>query len=349
MLTKDNFTEEHIRNLQNASHRDPSLLERSVYAFGLLEAITRVGMPFIFKGGTCLMLLLDHPMRLSTDIDIIVAPGTDLDAFIDEAGKIFPFLSVEEQVRKGKNNIEKRHFKFVYESPIGKRSIYILLDVLFEDAKYKRLITKPIKNELLLTEGEDLTVTIPSVESILGDKLTALAPHTTGIPLNANKDMEIIKQLYDVITLIGVAEDFAEVRETYYSLVQDEIAYRGLDIGPEDALRDTYNAAVSIASRGKVSKEDYAAYLQGIRDIRSHIYAENFSAEEASKRVPIVMYLVACLLKNVPFEKDIDPSDYLGIGFTSDELKALNSLRKVAPIGYAYAVKSDKLLNEITG
>ena len=55
------------------------------------------------------------------------------------------------------------------------------------------------------------------------------------------------------------------------------------------------------------------------------------------------------MLFRSPFEKDIDPSDYLGIGFTSDELKALNSLRKVAPIGYAYAVKSDKLLNEITG
>lgn len=349
MLKKENFTEEHIRDLQSASHRDPLLLERSVYAFGLLEAITRVGMPFIFKGGTCLMLMLERPMRLSTDIDIIVAPGTDLNTFIEEAGKIFPFVSVEEQVRKGKNNIEKRHFKVVYESPVMERSIYILLDVLFEDAKYKRLIAKPIKNELILTDGEDLTVQIPSVESILGDKLTAFAPHTTGILLNSNKDMEIIKQLYDVMTLIEVAEDFTEVRETYYSLVQDEIAYRGLDIGPGDALRDTYNAAVSIASRGKVSKEDYAAYLQGIRDIRSHIYAENFSAEEASKRVPIVMYLVACLLKNVPFEKDIDPSDYLGIGFTSDELKALNSLRKVAPIGYAYAVKSDKLLNEITG
>ena len=50
--------------------------------------------------------------------------------------------------------------------------------------------------------------------------------------------MEIIKQLYDVMTLIEVAEDFTEVRETYYSLVQDEIAYRGLDIGPGDALRD---------------------------------------------------------------------------------------------------------------
>lgn len=346
MLKKENFTEEHIRDLQSASHRDPLLLERSVYAFGLLEAITRVGMPFIFKGGTCLMLLLERPMRLSTDIDIIVAPGTDLNTFIEEAGKIFPFVSVEEQVRKGKNNIEKRHFKFVYESPVMERSIYILLDVLFEDAKYKRLIAKPIKNELILTDGEDLTVQIPSVESILGDKLTAFAPHTTGILLNSNKDMEIIKQLYDVMTLIEVAEDFTEVRETYYSLVQDEIAYRGLDIGPGDALRDTYNAAVSIASRGKVSKEDYVSYLQGLRDVRSHIYVENFSAEEASKRVPVVMYLVACLLKNVPFEKDIDSASYLGAGFISDELKALKSLRKVAPAGYACAVKADRLLNE---
>lgn len=346
MLKKENFTEEHIRDLQSASHRDPLLLERSVYAFGLLEAITRVGMPFIFKGGTCLMLLLERPMRLSTDIDIIVAPGTDLNTFIEEAGKIFPFVSVEEQVRKGKNNIEKRHFKFVYESPVMERSIYILLDVLFEDAKYKRLIAKPIKNELILTDGEDLTVQIPSVESILGDKLTAFAPHTTGILLNSNKDMEIIKQLYDVMTLIEVAEDFTEVRETYYSLVQDEIAYRGLDIGPGDALRDTYNAAVSIASRGKVSKEDYVSYLQGLRDVRSHIYVENFSAEEASKRVPVVMYLVACLLKNVPFEKGIDSAAYLGAGFISDELKALKSLRKVAPAGYACAVKADRLLNE---
>ena len=346
MLKKENFTEEHIRDLQSASHRDPLLLERSVYAFGLLEAITRVGMPFIFKGGTCLMLLLERPMRLSTDIDIIVAPGTDLNTFIEEAGKIFPFVSVEEQVRKGKNNIEKRHFKFVYESPVMERSIYILLDVLFEDAKYKRLIAKPIKNELILTDGEDLTVQIPSVESILGDKLTAFAPHTTGILLNSNKDMEIIKQLYDVMTLIEVAEDFTEVRETYYSLVQDEIAYRGLDIGPGDALRDTYNAAVSIASRGKVSKEDYVSYLQGLRDVRSHIYVENFSAEEASKRVPVVMYLVACLLKIVPFEQDIDSAAYLGAGFISDELKALKSLRKVAPAGYACAVKADRLLNE---
>ena len=81
MLSKENFTEQHIRELQKMNRRDPILLERTVYAFGLLEALARVKMPFIFKGGTCLMLLLEHPMRLSTDIDIVVEPGTDVDEY----------------------------------------------------------------------------------------------------------------------------------------------------------------------------------------------------------------------------------------------------------------------------
>ena len=49
MLLRENFSEAHIKNLQNISRRDPALLERTVYAFGLLEAITQVNTPFIFK------------------------------------------------------------------------------------------------------------------------------------------------------------------------------------------------------------------------------------------------------------------------------------------------------------
>lgn len=49
MLLQKNFGEEHIRELQGISHRDPVLLERAVYAFGLLEALAKVGMPFIFQ------------------------------------------------------------------------------------------------------------------------------------------------------------------------------------------------------------------------------------------------------------------------------------------------------------
>ena len=85
MITKENYSEEHIRQIQNDSHRDPLLIERTLFAFGLLEALAKVGLPFTFKGGTSLMLLLPHPMRLSTDIDIRGDPGTDIDAYIEKA------------------------------------------------------------------------------------------------------------------------------------------------------------------------------------------------------------------------------------------------------------------------
>ncbi len=39
MLTQDNFTKENIERLQKISGNDPLLLEKTVYAFGLLEAI----------------------------------------------------------------------------------------------------------------------------------------------------------------------------------------------------------------------------------------------------------------------------------------------------------------------
>lgn len=42
MLTQDNFTKENIDRLCLLSGNDPSLLEKTVCAFGLLEAISKV-------------------------------------------------------------------------------------------------------------------------------------------------------------------------------------------------------------------------------------------------------------------------------------------------------------------
>lgn len=66
MLSKEMYTSEYIQELRNRTGNDPALLERVVFAFGLLEAIKKVELPFCFKGGTALMLLLDKPKRLST-------------------------------------------------------------------------------------------------------------------------------------------------------------------------------------------------------------------------------------------------------------------------------------------
>lgn len=111
------------------------------------------------------------------------------------------------------------------------------------------LLEKPIKNDLLLTSGEDLTVRIPDVNSILGDKLTAFAPHTTGIRFGVDKELEIIKQLYDCYTLSREMTNYAEMRKVYKSLAVTELAYRGMDDKVDNVLRDTSVVASALLQR----------------------------------------------------------------------------------------------------
>lgn len=108
--------------------------------------------------------------------------------------------------------------------------------MLFENNHYAEVETKEIRNDLLLTEEEYLTVKIPSADCILADKLTAFAPHTTGVELNKGKDMEVMKQLYDVCSLIEVFKECDVVKRTYEPIALAEIAYRGINATPTDCL-----------------------------------------------------------------------------------------------------------------
>jgi hypothetical protein len=177
MIDELTYTIEHINQIKNNYTKlDQTIIERTIYAFGLLEALLYVKMPFIFKGRTSLLILLDNPYRLSTDIDIIVEPSIDIKPYLNKAAKIFPFLKMEEHIRKGKNDVMKEHYKFYYQSPSSNQEIPILLDVLYEQHGYVKVITKELKNDFLIITGENLFVKVPSIESILGDKLTAFAP-----------------------------------------------------------------------------------------------------------------------------------------------------------------------------
>ena len=346
MLKTENFSMEHINELRAVSTSDPAILERTVYAFGLLESLARVDMPFIFKGGTCLMLLLKTPRRLSTDIDIIVEPGTDILHYIEEASKFFPFVDVEEQTRIGKNNIEKRHFKFVYDSPVNNRKFYILLDVLFEENHYNALVKREIKNEILLTEAPYLEVTVPSIDCILGDKLTAFAPHTTGIPFDVNKEMEIIKQLFDVATLVEECSNFTDIYESYMKTVESELAYRGEGGSAEDALTDTIQAAACIISRGTTNPDEYRKLMQGIKRIRTHMYKEMYSGEIAAVQACSVMYMAACVLKNQEFKRIENPEQYIADSVGKTKYKTLGYMKRMKLEAYGYIVEAVRLLEQ---
>ena len=292
------------------------------------------------------MLLLKTPRRLSTDIDIIVEPGTDISYYIQEASKIFPFLEVEEQSRVGKNQIEKKHFKFIYDSPVNKKKFYILLDVLFEENHYHTLVKKNIANDIILTEEPYLPVTIPSIDCILGDKLTAFAPHTTGIPFDVNKEMEIIKQLFDISTLIEECNNFQDVYESYMKTVISEIAYRGNGCTAEDALLDTIETAACIIARGNNRPDEYRKLVSGIKSIRTHMFKENYSGEIAAIQACSVMYMAACILKNKEFVRIKTPENYMKDSIGKSKFKNLSYIKRLKLEAYGYLVEAVKLLDE---
>lgn len=347
MIDKRTYELDYIRELQMHYRTDPGLLERVLYAFGLLEALVKSGMKFTFKGGTSLMLLLDHPARLSTDIDIIVDPGTDVDRYIEQAGVIFPFLRKEEDVRKGRNNIEKRHFKFFYYSPVRQADFYILLDIVFMVSPYDKVVTKPIYNNLLITESENLMVTMPTLECILGDKLTAFAPHTTGIPLGKKKELEIAKQLFDVAVLAEHMQDQKQLCATYDRAVAEELSFRGLQLDKEAVLRDTIRACVSVISRGMYDQEDYVEYLKGIRSLADHILGKKFTPEIAAEKACSVMCLATSILTDTPYPRIVDGTEYANQRLAGNQYKKLAYIRKRDLAAYGYLVEATKMLEGI--
>lgn len=346
MLLRENYTVEHLQELRKQTGADPSILERTVFAFGLLEAIARVGMPFIFKGGTALLVLLEEPRRLSTDIDIIVEPGTDIDALVEQAGVIFPFVSVEEQMRKGANQIEKRHFRFHFLSPRTGKDFNVLLDVVFEASPYLRVVERPIRSSLLLREGEDLTVKVPDKNCILGDKLTAFAPHTTGIPFGKDKELEIIKQMFDCWTLLREMDDYDAVAETYKRVAALELGYRGLQKTAADVLVDTIESCLCIMSRGGIRPDDYKGFSTGINAIQGHIFRGKLNGENAGLFACEVMHLASCLLTGTPYKTISDPEAYRERVFTMRGIRKINYIRNVDPMAYAHLAESFHLLQQ---
>ena len=202
---------------------NPILVEKVIRAFSLLEALARSGCPFIFKGGSSLMLHFGSSRRLSIDVDIICPPGTDIERYWNMYARDYGFTLMEPIDRIYRTDVPKTHAKCYYQVSYktSTDSDTILLDVLTEDNNYHALDSLPIKSPFLQTEGPDVYVNVPCKADLLGDKLTAFAPHTTGIPFykgTRNCSMEIMKQMFDIASLFDVTDDMTWSNETYRKL-----------------------------------------------------------------------------------------------------------------------------------
>lgn len=83
----------------------------------------------------------------------------------------------------------KREF---YKSAVDGHEEPLLLDLLYTPNPYPEIKEYPINYSWLATSGKDTTMVLPTFEAILGDKMTAFAPKTTGILYSQNRPVKIV-------------------------------------------------------------------------------------------------------------------------------------------------------------
>ena len=335
--------------ITEATHRmgvhDIALVEKAIRAFSLLEALQRSGCPFLFKGGSSLMLHLNTSKRLSIDVDIICPPGTLIENYLDEYAEEYGFGKVELVERISRTDVPKQHAKFYYEVsyPGNGGRDKILLDVLFEETHYSKIVSLPIQSPLLLTDDSPISVNLPSHEDLLGDKLTAFAPHTTGIPYfkgEKNCSMEIIKQLFDVASLFDITDDLAITRTTFLKFAAIELQYRQLE--PENiqqVLDDIYQTAICICMRGMQNPDEFKLLQDGIRRIGGFMIGERYTLDSAIVNSSKAAYLCKLIEKGINEIRHYTPDMF---GELSDQIlqlpipPKLNKLKKTHPEAFFY-------------
>lgn len=331
----------HIRELY--PKRDPILIEKMIMALTLVESLKISGLDFIFKGGTSIILILSEPYRFSIDIDILLPEEKVLDPYFDHILQQGIFNRIEENKRI--SNIPKKHFKFYYHSFVQEGEDHILLDILFSDSQYPKLSMIKIESPLLATTEQATSVLCPTLECLLGDKLTAFAPNTTGIPYGKDKELEIAKQLYDVGLLFDNADDLAVIAQTFHQIANQEINYREVALSTRDVLLDIFNTSVMIGTHGMGTDANFAEINTGIKKMTGYVYHGNFTIDKAIVCAAKSAYLAALILNQrnsfERFSMDIDLSDWT---IENPEYTKLNKLKKSSPESFYYFYQAIKMI-----
>ncbi len=354
MISKECFTAKWIdQKSKELQYNDKNIIEKVIRAFSLLDMLAQSGCPFHFKGGSCLMLLLkDGRHRLSIDIDIICPPGTDIEEYL-KAYKDFGFIDYKsvERIQRG-TDIPKSHSKFFYQVAFlddSDRQESILLDVLNEDCHYEEVVEVPIDGPFLKIEGTPSIVKVPSVGDILGDKLTAYAPNTTGIPyFKKDRDcsMEIIKQLYDIARLFEEVDNLEVTSRSFGRIAEVELSYRGLENNPKLIFEDVRQTSLCLATRGAEGNGDFNMLQRGVSRIKSFMFRGGYLIENAIIDAARAAYIATLLEKGITkIERyNGDPMSIASLDILPTLPNRQNRLKRQSPEAYFYWAKTSQLL-----
>jgi len=354
MISKKSFTKEwlsHVNKTLGWQRKDDQLknLEKAIAALYLLESLSQTDMKFIFKGGTSLLLLLGNIYRLSVDIDLILDnKGLNFDSALSTVcSQSKLFFRYEKQERENSNIVGTDHYKFYYR-PFADDAdeSYILLDIYYMENPYQRTVNLEIASDVIHTEGDNLKVVTPDINSILADKLTAFAPETIGISLSAEpghrpKRVEVIKQLYDIGNLFNKADDIKCIKATYKTIAEHEIKMKGLKITAEDTLKDSEYYAYLIGHAGQVNEPVYITISKGYKDFNKFVSDLSFDENQAITSAAKVAYLIKAMTDDehdlAKYDNSIDMSSW---EINNQNYVSFNEYKYSNPEAFFYWIKA---------
>lgn len=290
--------------------------------------------------------------RLSIDIDILCPPGTDIARYL-QGFERFGFTDCTMIERQQRTNVPKSHSKLHYAMAFRnerQQEGSILLDVLYEDSQYHQVNERDILYPFFEIEGTPLKVRTPSINDILGDKLTAFAPNTCGIPYfksRRNRSLDIIKQLFDISRLMDAATDLKVVREVFSRIAPIELAYREQ---PEDlapVFDDIRQTALCISTRGLEGEGQFQLLQDGITSMQPFTNRSRNVIEDATIDAAKAALLATMIEKGVyeftPYSQARD--ELGGLRLVASVPLRLSRLRRNNPEAFYYWVKTSELLN----
>ena len=354
MISEQSYTKEWIDALsRKLEYNDKALIEKVIRALSLLEHLVQMGCPLVFRGGTSLMLILGESLhRASIDIDIICPPGTDIEKYLVEMERHGFVNEKPISIAHSMRDLPATHTKVYYEisySSSSKLKEYIKLDVLYDECPYSKVLQTPIASPFLATYGEPVMVNVATKEEMLGDKMTAFAPNTIGIPYyKGQRDcfVEIIKQLYDISRLFENVEDYSAAYKAFLKVSAAEMKYRGLSGQLDKYYEDVRQTALCIATRGQVGNGIFSHLQNGILRIKPVMYQQKYYIEDAILDSSRAAYLATCFEKGITAVERYsgNPADVAEIKLSDSVTNKLNKLKTIVPEAYYYWVKTSALL-----
>ena len=328
---------------------DPGILERAIYALSLLSGLSKTELDFVFKGGTALLLHLPNPLRLSIDIDIVCETDREeLAGIFDQMIQDLPFHRWEEHERAANRLPKRLHFKFFYQSPfVPSDEVAVLLDVVTEANVLTDLVQRSLDLSFIETT-EEIAITTPSANALLGDKLTAFAPNTVGVPLRDGYTLQVIKQLFDIGQLYDVVTDTSAVADANRTNFESERGYRKSSVSYRDYLDDVLQICETLCCldlKGSAETETTGLLRQGIRQLPNHLIQQKFRLPQvkiaAGKAAALATFLrQESMVESLPLY-DSSHIEAIKAHDIAPELASLQRLKKIQPEAYFYWMAAD--------